>query len=560
MIFMSDIMPLKSVQKWACVCIRHIYLPDCREEELEAESDEEEEEEEDYAVMAPTPKRRKLASQIGLDASLKSGLYPEFLGVEGPVESHDPDRNNALDYLLLLWPESLTSLIAAETNKYACQNKRRNWVDVSTEEIWTFLGITILMGVHRLPRIRNYWSTNSLLGVPAVRQAMSLNRFWAIWSNLHLVDNSTVDGKPCASSKIEPLITCLSDTFLKQYNPGQELSVDESMVKYKGHCRGKVRMPKKPIKLGFKIWCCSCACCGYLCTFQVYDGKPHDPVTGKSVCEKGLVKRVVTDLVAPFADNNHVVYCDNFFTSGPLADILLEKRIFLTGTIKRTAEGFPVSLKSVVPPKGSYVSESVGGKQYFVFNDRKIVSFLSNVFPESMDSKVFRLQHDGFMREQSVPPLLPAYNKFMCAVDVTDQLKKTYGYDRKSKRPWIRLFHAGFDFAINNAHILYKHNCKRCKVRSKDQLDFRLELVEMLLKKASSRCRKAGGSGTYSKGKAQSESVCYLKKVGELGLKRGRCHHCLKTKKKRPRDTSFGCSVCRVRLCKTTCFQEYHNY
>lgn len=521
---------------------------------------EEEDGEEDYAVMAPTPKRRKLANQNALEASLKSGLYPEFLGVEGPVERRDPGSNSALDYVQLVWPEWLTSLIAVETNRYARQKKRKNWVDVSTEEIWTFLGIIILMGIHRLPWIRNYWSTDSLLGVPLVRQAMSLNRFWQIRTNLHLVDNSTIHGKSSASSKIKPLIDCLNDTFLKRYNPGQELSVDESMVKYKGHCRGKVRMPKKPIKLGFKIWCCSCACCGYLCRFQVYDGKPCDPVTGKGVSEKGLVKRVVTDLVAPFAGQNHVVYCDNYFSSGPLVDMLLEMKIFLAGTIKRTAAGFPSSLKTIVPPRGSYVSESVDGKQYFVFNDRKVVSFVTNVFPERMDSMVVRLQHDGVMREQSVPPLLPAYNKYMCAVDVTDQLKKAYGYDRKSVRPWLRLFFAGLDFAINNAHILYKHNCKRCEVKAVDQLAFRLELASALLK-AGSRCRK-GSEGTCSdsKGKAHSESMCYLKTVEEIGLKRGRCHHCLKSKKERPRHTSFGCSVCLVRLCKTTCFEEYHTY
>ena len=105
-------------------------------------------------------------------------------------------------------------------------------------------------------------------------------------------------------------------------------------------------------------------------------------------------------------------------------------------------------------------------------------------------SKVFRLQPDGLMREQTVPPLLPAY-KFMCAlcskyIDVTDQLKKKayyYGYDRKSKHPWIRLFHAGFDFSLNSAHILYKHDCKRCKVKPKDGLAFRLDLARLLLKK-----------------------------------------------------------------------------
>ena len=526
-----------------CDCVNLISSAECGEED------------EDDKVMAPTPKRRKLCSQLGLKTALDSGLYPQFLGTEGPVESHDPDSNSALDYLLLLWPESLTSMIATETNRYARQKNRSNWVDVTTEEIWTFFGIIILMGIHRLPRVKNYWSTDSLLGLDPIRQSMSLSRFWAIWSNLHVVDNDTIPASGGPSRKIKPVVDVLSQTFLKHYNPGQELSVDESMIKYKGHCKGKVRMPNKPIKLGYKVWCCSCSCCGYLCTFQFYDGRPVDVVTGEKISEKGLVKRVVSELVAPFVGVNHVLYCDNFFTSGPLVDTLAKDKIFLVGTIKKGAAGFPSSLKTVTPPKGSYVSESVDGKQYFVFHDRKVVCFVTNVFPETMSSKVFRLQPEGVLREQSVPPLLPAYNKYMGAVDLTDQLVKPYGFDRKSKRCWLRPLIFCFDVSTNNAHILYKHNCKRCGVKPKDLLAFRLELARLLLK-FGTRSKAQSSAGTT--GETQNVSVCYLKKVSDIGLKRGRCHQCLKMKRRR--HTSFGCSVCRVRLCKTDCFQEYYNY
>ena len=90
---------------------------------------------------------------------------------------------------------------------------------------------------------------------------------------------------------------------------------------------------------------------------------------------------------------------------------------------------------------GSYASEKVGDNCFFfVFQDRKQVCFITNAFPEHMDSKVFRMQPGGVLRAQPVPPLLPAYNKFMGGVDRTDQLRKTYGFDRKSKRSWLRLF------------------------------------------------------------------------------------------------------------------------
>ena len=110
------------------------------------------------------------------------------------------------------------------------------------------------MGIHRLPRISNYWSQDSLLGVSAVQQAMSMRLFWNLWANLHLVDNQTTPASGSPSRKIKPLLDILSDRFLKCYSPGQELSVDEGMVKYKGRAKGKVHMPKKPVKVGFKIY------------------------------------------------------------------------------------------------------------------------------------------------------------------------------------------------------------------------------------------------------------------------------------------------------------------
>ena len=50
-------------------------------------------------------------------------------------------------------------------------------------------------------------------------------------------------------------------------------------------------------------------------------------ITGKKVSEKGLVKRVVKDLVEPFDGSNHVLYCDNYYSSGPLVEELARKKI-----------------------------------------------------------------------------------------------------------------------------------------------------------------------------------------------------------------------------------------
>ena len=66
-------------------------------------------------------------------------------------------------------------------------------------------------------------------------------------------------------------------------------------------------------------------------------------------------------------------------------------------------------------------------------------------FPEHMDSPVARLHPEGVLRKQNVPPILPAYNKYMCAVDGTNQLGKNYDLDRKSRRFWLRLMNQLFN-------------------------------------------------------------------------------------------------------------------
>ena len=109
--------------------------------------------------------------------------------------------------------------------------------------------------------------------------------------------------------------------------------------------------------------------------FQVYDSRTTDPVSRNKIPEKGLTMRVVSDLTSPFEGLNHMVYCDNFYSSGPLIEMLANKKNFVVGTIKMTVAGFP-PLKDVKPEKGSYVSTSVGSINYFVFHDRKVVCLL----------------------------------------------------------------------------------------------------------------------------------------------------------------------------------------
>ena len=528
------------------------------DDEEDDDEDDDDDDEDNYSVgVRATRQKRQQAQDIALKLSRSSGLYPEFEGLAGPVDDTSPISNNALDYLKLVWPQMLCEMLAHETNRYASQNRVPHWRNTTATEMWSFLGAVLLMGIHVLPRITNYWSQDKFLGVEALSRCFTRDRFRALLRNLHVVDNENANVQD-RLYKVRPLIRHLQASFPACYHPSQELAVDEAMVKCKGRAKGKVYMPKKPVKRGFKIWCCSCSCCGYLCTFDVYSGRETNPRTGRPVSEVGQLARVVKELVQPYEGENHVLYCDSLYTNGPIADYLAERKVYLVGTIRQDARGFPESLKACVPRKGEYRCTSVGNNQYFVYHDRKVVRFITNVFPASMEQKVPVLQSQGILVERSVPPLLPAYNKYMGGVDLTGQLQCYYAFDRKCRRPWLRVFFHLFGFAVNNAHILYKHNCRKVGVKSKDLLAFRLELVHLLLDRAVGRKRqRVIGHETGH----NSREECGLVSVSEAGLKRGRCTHCLNTKDKKDRCfTSYACGSCCVRLCKVHCFAAYHRH
>ena len=150
-----------------------------KEEEEEEEEEEEDEEEEEEEDLPCTSKRKKKASNYALSLSLQSGRYPEFKGIEGPSPIVDPSVS-PLEIVRLLWPNTLCELIAQETNRYAIVDcKLKNWSDVTAEELWAFLGIIVIMGIHRLPKIDNYWSSDRFLGVEPVQKCIGFGLFGA---------------------------------------------------------------------------------------------------------------------------------------------------------------------------------------------------------------------------------------------------------------------------------------------------------------------------------------------------------------------------------------------
>lgn len=100
-------------------------------------------------------------------------------------------------------------------------------------------------------------STDPYMNVLPVSQVMTSKRYKKIIENLHLNNNSNAVPKGQQGYdklyKVRPLIEKLNQSFQSHYIHSSYLSVDESMILFKGRSSIKQYMPLKPIKRGYNF-------------------------------------------------------------------------------------------------------------------------------------------------------------------------------------------------------------------------------------------------------------------------------------------------------------------
>jgi len=195
-----------------------------------------------------------------------------------------------------------------------------------------FLGMTFLMGILRLPCRNDYWRTSKRFLTIAFGQVMPRDRFNLIWRYLHLHDSETEDTTD-KLRKVRQQIDNLNGKFSSMYVPNTNVTIDESMVKFKGRLGFRQYLPIKPIKWGIKIWALCDSDTGYLHRFNIYTGKET------TTYEMGLAHRVVHKLTGHLKFTNVRVFMDNFYSSPDLFVSLLNVGIYSCGTVRSNRKG-----------------------------------------------------------------------------------------------------------------------------------------------------------------------------------------------------------------------------
>ncbi len=276
----------------------------------------------------------------------KSVTITPFKGYDKPYGATFAAPSSLVQIFFLFFTDELLTGIVTETNRYArlcLKEKYDSWEIITLEEIKAYFGLMIIMGIVKLPALADYWRKNEFFNYRPIASRITRTRFLDVHRFLHFIDNDTLpsygEKEYNKIQKVKNILNNLCKKCNEHFIPGQNLAIDEAMIKFKGRSSMKQYMPKKPVKRGFKLWMRADSASGH---FEVYQGKVGDKP------EKGLGANVVMRLTESISGRYHHVYFDNYFTGIDLLLNLLKKDTYACGTMRSDTRGFPTRLKAHV--------------------------------------------------------------------------------------------------------------------------------------------------------------------------------------------------------------------
>jgi hypothetical protein len=350
-------------------------------------------------------------------------------------------RETALPNWKLFFNDEILDIIVECTNDKA-RSLNTN-LALCRQELCTFIGILILIGVYkgRGEPIRAMWSASE--GRTCVRQFMVRSRFELITRFLRFDLAST---RQCRrqQSKFAPMGSVYDmweQTLSRPFIPHEYVTVDETLVSFRGRCSFKQYMPSKPAKYGIKFWCLCDAITGYCLRMRPYLGSDKGAPRAT-----GIGQQIVLELTRHL-DTGRTVVMDNFFTSLGLLKQLRTRQLGLIGTIRKNRRELPEEFTS---------KRSTAGSSLFGFNDdATLVSYAPK-----QNKRVLLLSSEHNRADidpvSGKPEIILAYNKSKGGVDHLDEMCGFYTTRKRTQR-WPKcVFQHMIDVSAFNTFVLWR--------------------------------------------------------------------------------------------------------
>ena len=348
---------------------------------------------------------------------------------------------------------------------------------LSIIELEAFIGLVYMRGRLQWRKVAVHEIYSREIGCSYFNSTIPRDRFFDIMKNLRF------DKKPTRSLRIatDPFapIREIFDEFvsnsIRAYQPQPVMTVDEQLLPSRNRCRFLQYMSNKPDKYGIKFWLLVDNKTKYCFNQRPYLGNENERH------DEPLAKFVVKKLVEPIKGNGYHVTGDNFFSSVPLVDYLLQQKITYLGTVRKSSR----SLSEAIKNTKLSLKESV-----FFSSEQKKTLLVKYACKSSCDVHVLSTLHcspkiEAETRDKK-PELVMKYNETKAGVDTLDSMLKLYSTKAATRRWPVCVFYDLLDKAVVNAHVLYKESVGKIS-RKNFLLQLAKQLCEPLREKNQSK-------------------------------------------------------------------------
>lgn len=364
---------------------------------------------------------------------------------------------NELTALFQIIDISMIDNILKYTNMYIDQlrvnhqySRDRDCKNIDRHELMAYLGLLYLIGIKKShhANVKEIFASDGT-GMQITRAVMSYKRFLFITRCLRFDDKNT----RVERRKIDKLAAIRSffETFVNNcksaFNLSEYTTIDEMLHPFRGRCSFIQYIPSKPAKYGIKIFALCDARNFYTSNLEIYCGKQPDGPFAASNSPTDIVKRLVT----PIENSSRNLTIDNWYTSVPLADYLLTKKITVLGTMRKNKSEIPVEF---LPDKNKDVQSCVFGFQ----KDKMLVSYV----PRKNKSVILLStlhDDDEIDPDTRKPQIILDYNATKGGVDTVDKMCAAYSVSRITKRWPCVVFYSLMNIGGINAQVLFKFAC-----------------------------------------------------------------------------------------------------
>ena len=190
-----------------------------------------------------------------------------------------------------------------------------------------------------------YWSTDAFYNTPVFSQVMPQKRFQLLMKFLHFQDNQDANYNPNDPQrdrlfKVRAVLNMMKERFNNVYCPPEHITVDESLVLFKGRLLFKQYIKTKRARFGIKFFELSTAD-GILLDFIIYQGNMVTQLIEPEGDDWLLTERIPLPMIDPYLNKGHTLVIDNMYTTPRIAEYLLQKNTKVVGTIRPNRKNFP---------------------------------------------------------------------------------------------------------------------------------------------------------------------------------------------------------------------------